>query len=250
MSLTGRFTPPLTLEQLVELFRRRVDDLPGDVVDDEAWQNDDDGLLWKNDEIAAYADAAQDEYFRRAGGKTDRDTAEICQITVTAGTATYPYDQRILSIDRVKFVDSASAEHILTKRTYRWLDEERLRWESENGQVEVYVEDPDERSLTLYRNPELDGTLYLVVKRLGLQRLEWTHRTRELEVPREHQLGLVDYMLYLAYMKRDAETENPELSAAHLAVFTQNYGERPSARLERVRRQERRTFRRVRAHYI
>ena len=251
MAITGELKPPFTLEQLAAVFRSRVDDLPGDIVDEStAWANDDDGLLWKNDEICQYADEAQQELFQRVHKKDDT-TAAITQITVVASTAAYPFDKRILGIERVKFVDSAAKEFVLDKTTHGTLDWKRTNWQGdEDGVVKEYIEDFENRSITLYRTPELSGTLYLTVRRLPLKRLSWTLRNALIETSDENQYDLLDWMMFRAYMKRDAETENPDLAAIHKGLFDERVGERPSAHLQQVRRQERNIDRRVRTHFF
>lgn len=251
MSVTGELKAPLTLEQLAQLFRQRVDDLPGDIVDEsQSWQNDDDGLLWKNAEICQYADEAQQELFQRVQKKDDT-TAAITQITVVASTDAYAFDKRILAIERVKFVDSAGSEFVLDKTTHGTLDWQFTNWQGDDdGVVMNYIEDFENRSITLYRTPELAGTLFLTVRRLPLKRLSWTLRSQLIETADENQYDLLDYMMFRAYMKRDAETENPELAAIHKALFDERVGERPSAHLQQVRRQERNIDRRVRSHFF
>lgn len=251
MSVTGELKPPLTLEQLVTLFRQRVDDLPGDIVDSAtAWQNDDDGLLWKNAEICQYADEAQQELFIRRHQK-DASTVAITQITVSADTASYPFDKRILAIERVKFVDSADKEFVLEKTTHQKMDWQRINWQGDSsGVVEEYIENFEDREITLWRTPDLDGTLHLTVRRLPLDRLSWTLRNKRIETADELQYDLLDWMMFRAYMKRDAETENPDLAGIHKNLFDERVGERPSAHLQQVRRQERNIDRRVRPHYF
>ena len=251
MALTGELKTPLTLEQLATLFRQRVDDLPGDIVDSSTpWQNDDAGLLWTNSEICQYADEAQQELFLRRH-KKDNTTVAITQITVVASQAAYPFDKRILAIERLKFVDSAAKEFVLKKTTHGKLDWQRTNWQGdEDGVVDEYIEDFENRSITLYRTPELAGTLFLTVRRLPLTGLTWTLRHKLLEADDENQYDLLDWMMFRAYLKRDAETENPDLAALHKALFDERVGERPSAHLQQVRRQERNIDRRVRAHYF
>lgn len=251
MAITGELKPPFTLEQLVTVFRQRVDDLPGDIVDDSTpWVNDDTGLLWKNDEICQYADEAQQELFLRRH-KKDNTTAAITQIAVTASLAEYAFDKRILGIERVKFVDSADDEFVLDKTTHQTLDFERTNWQKDaDGVVDEYIEDFDNRSITLYRTPTLSGTLHLTVRRLPLARLSWTLRNKLIETDDELQYDLLDWMMFRAYMKRDAETENPDLAGLHKGLFDERVGERPSAHLQQVRRQERNIDRRVRPQFF
>ena len=251
MAVTGELKPPFTLEQLVEVFRQRVDDLPGDIVDKTTpWQNDDTGLLWTNVEACTYADEAQQELFLRRNKKDDT-TVAITQITVAISTAAYAFDKRILAIERVKFVDSAADEFVLDKTTHQTLDNERTNWQKDvDGVVKEYIENFENRSITLYRTPKLAGTLFLTVRRLPLARLSWTLRNKLIETDDENQYDLLDWMMFRAYMKRDAETEHPDLAAMHKGLFDERVGERPSAHLQQVRRQERNINRRVSTHFF
>ncbi len=92
---------PLNLRELVFKFRNRVDDLLGDVDDPCQWENEDEDLLWNNDEATDYANAAQREFARRRPIQ-DSITQAICEIQIVKGTHTYPYDQRIMDIRRAK----------------------------------------------------------------------------------------------------------------------------------------------------
>jgi hypothetical protein len=249
--------PPLTLEGMVTLFRQEVDDLPGDTVSDVNWKNDDTGLLWSNQEAVRYANRAVAEYCFR--NPVLDSNVETTVTHVTWGTVPLdrrPYSGKILSIRRAKFVETASGdEHILQKRTLQWMDDYvGPNWHLEGaagpqGTPKWYVEDHDRREICLYPVPEVAGVVHLTVDRLPIQNMEWTRR--HLDGPKDideyHHLDLIDYMVYQAYLKRDAETENPELAKAALDRFTMNVGERPDARLLRVRRRERNYPRRARA---
>jgi hypothetical protein len=242
--------PPWNLLQLVAHARLRLDDLPGDIIDEETcWDSDDAGLLWSNMELVAYADEAQWEFARRRPVK-DSVTTAVCQVAISASTAAYAYHASILGIERARFVETVSGkEHPLVKATHTSLDDTYPRWQSDAvGDPRCYIEDTDERRLTLYRTPQLAGTLYLTVRRLPLVHFDWVRRaTLRPEIAIEHHAELLDWMLYRAYLKRDAETERP---AAHLEAFDRKVGPRPSAHLERVRRVERNTHRRVRGTFF
>jgi hypothetical protein len=258
MAVTGENKPPLSLLQLATIFRENVDDLPGDIVDTSTpWHNDDTGLLWSNSEICRYADEAQQEVARRIGGILDQHTSiAINHITVTAGTQSYGYDKRILKIERIKYVKDASKdEFVLDRKTPFWMDANHREWELEGnatgeGVVQHYVEYTEEREIKLWRVPDAAGVLHLTTYRLPLSRLSWTLRHRLLEIPEENQLDMVDWMMFRAYLKRDAETENPDLAAVHKGLFDERLGERPSAALETVRRREHKMGRRVTAHFF
>jgi len=255
MASAQDITPPLTLEELVTVFRQDVDDLPGDTVNDVNWKNDDTGLLWKNQEIVRYANQAVAEFVVR-NPILDQDTkTAVTRIAVLAGTGLYAYDSRILSIRRMKFVDVNGDEHSVVKRTTDWMDRNVTDWDLEasplEGTVCYYIEDTNHRRIQLYRTPELDGTLHMTVDRLPFEQMVWSKRhLMSPEIDPNHHLDLLDYMKYLGYRKRDAETDDEKMSAAFLNTFTTNVGERPSARLLRVRRQERNNKRRSVGQYF
>jgi hypothetical protein len=248
--------PPLTLEELATLFRLDVDDLPGDTVTDVNWKNDDTGLLWKNQEICRYANQAQNEFCFRQPILDANTQTTITHISVGAGNQRYTYDRRILSIRSAKFVDSISDEHRLQKRSQQWMDLNKPQWDLEgntaiDGTPEYYVEDHGSRSFVLYPLPALAGTIHLTVDRLPFAAMVWTRRHLDSpEIGEEHHLDLLDYMKHLAYQKKDAETEDKTLSADFLDSFTVKVGDRPSARLLRVRRQERNYPRRSVGQYF
>lgn len=257
MSLTGQIIPPLTLEQLVFLFRQRMDDLPGDIVDSNtSWQNDDDGLLWKNDEIVGYADEAQQELAHRKPIIDRSATPSITQIALAQDTPEFSYDTRILKIERIKWVETSSGdEYLLEKKDPHWMDDRYVQWDRETnnsytGTPCYFVDYTDEYKVKIWRIPETAGTLYLTVHRLPINRLSWTTRNKLLEAQAQHQLELLDWMQYRAYLKRDAETENPELAQLHKNIFDERVGLRPSAHLQAVRRREARMGRRVKAQFV
>lgn len=249
--------PPLTLEGLATLFRQDVDDLPGDTVTDVNWKNDDTGLLWSNQEICRYANQAETEFcFRNPIPDHDIDQT-ITHIAFTAGTQKGNLDAKILAIHRAKYVETATGdEFLLQKRTVQWMDRFITQWDIEgNGSLQgvpkYYVEDMNGNAVFLYPLPENAGTLHLNVGRLPSSSMLWSRRHLDgPEIDPEHHLCLLDYMKYLAFKKRDAETENPELSQEHFQAFELHAGVRPDARLLRVRKQERNYPRRIRAQYF
>jgi len=255
MASAQDITPPLTLEELATLFRQDVDDLPGDTVTDVNWKNTDTGLLWSNNEIARYANQAVNEFCFRQPILDQDVTPAITQITVSASVGVYTLSPKILSIRRMKFVDSNDDEFILLKRTTHAMDLEATDWDKETspeeGTVLYYIEDTDTHQLQLYRVPELAGTLHMTVDRLPSAPMQWPLRHQHVpEIHEQHHLCLLEYMKYLAYKKRDSETEDKTLAQGFLSAFDAMVGPRPSARLLRVRKQERNYPRRVRAHYF
>lgn len=249
--------PPLTLEELVTLFRQEVDDLPGDTVSDVNWKNDDTGLLWSNQEAVRYANEAQIEFCYRQPILDRTTQTTLTQLAFNQGVQSAAYSTRILSIKRAKWVGASGDEQVLHKRTEQWMDDHHPNtWQLEGnatmeGVPRYYVEDAARRTIMLYPLPPENGVVHLTVWRLPFKYMSWSRRHLDApEIDEQHHLDLIDYMVYLAYLKRDSETENKDLAEQALARFTLKVGDRPSARLLRVRRQERNYPRRARGVYF
>jgi hypothetical protein len=249
--------PPLTLEGLATLFRQDVDDLPGDTVTDVNWKNNDTGLLWSNQEICRYANQAVNEFCFRQPIHDHNTALAITHVAVTGGTQIGALSTKILAIKRVKWVDGTTDEEVtLVKRTSDWMDLYQPGWDMESagavqGDPKYYVEDMDLHRIYLWPIPVNSGDIHMTVDRLPIKNMSWSLRHLDgPEIHEQHHLCLLDYMKYLAYKKRDAETEDKKLAADFLEAFTAMVGERPSARLLRVRKQERNYPRRVRAHFF
>jgi hypothetical protein len=246
---------PLTLEELVTIFRELADDMPGDMVEEVNWKNDDTGLLWSNREIVGYANQAQIEFCHRQPILDRASTPSLTQIVVTAGTARYNYGAQIMAIKAAKYVDDNDDEFDLIKRTSSEMDDTFSDWDKEtNGTQAVpsfYVEDTDHRAFWLYPTPLVGGTVHMIVDRLPVTQMQWKSRhTNTPEIDPQFHYDLVDWMLHRAYLKVDAETYSQTLSDRFATSFEERVGPRPTARLLRVRRQERNMPRHVRAEFF
>lgn len=251
MSCNAAIVPPLTLKNLVLLFRQEVDDLPVDATPVVDWQNDDSGLLWSNAEIVSYANQAITEFTRRKPIRDD-STASICEIALPISTTTVAYSSKILSIRRVRYTEDLSGDSLtLDKETVLRLDQVSDVWETDTGRPAKYLENSNERTVQIDRIPTVAGTLDLIVDRMPLTNLRWTHRHNDTpEIAEEHHMDLIYFMIHRAYMKRDSETFNQDASREYLGSFNSRVGAKPSAHLERVRREERNIRRRVKPHYF
>lgn len=279
----------MNLRELVLALRRDIlDDLLGDVEDPCAWESEDTGLLWKNAELVRHVNEAQREFARRRPIE-DSITTAICRIPVYQGTSEYVIDPRVLHVDRVRFAryalqdvsvpftlllewtgDSPEVVSPLEtfsttsptgpvierrsspqKTTVQRLDEYFLNWETTTNHPDWYIEDMTHYRLRLYPTPDRDGLLELTVGRLPLSDMRWNYRHLDApEIDARHHLDLLQWAAHKAYMKRDAEVYDPQRAAQHLATFISYVGERPSAALEQVRRQERNLRRRVRPQFF
>lgn len=257
MSSAQDITPPLTLEELATLFRQDVDDLPGDTVTDVNWKNNDTGLLWSNQEVARYANQAETEFCFRQPIHDHNTDLTITHVSVTGATQVGNLSNKILSIKRAKWVDGTTADETpLLKRTSGWMDRKHSDWDKESnaavqGVPEFYITDMNSGVIFLYPIPVNSGVVHMTVDRLPSSPMLWPQRHQHTpEIHEEHHLCLLEYMKHLAYKKRDSETEDKNLAQDFLDAFTAMVGERPSARLLRVRKQERNYPRHVRAHFF
>ena len=240
----------MNLRELVTAFRGQIDDLPGDVPVDSGgptWENDDSGLLWTNAEATRYANDAASEYCRR-NPIVDSDTASICQIAVTAGTASYSLHNKILQVRRARVTGEAKD---LEKRTGDWMDARYGDWRATTGTPLRCLEDQDHHKLLLQPIPTANGTVDLTVGRLPLNDMDWIRRQKQTpEVLLQHHSFLLHYMMHLAYLKRDSETYDKKASDRYLALFALTVGPPDSAEGERRSREERNLERRATAKFF
>lgn len=246
---------PLSLEDLVTIFRQEMDDLPGDTATSVNWKNDDTALLWKNQEIVRYANMAQIAFCHSIPIYDEDTNATVTQITVVQGTPTYAYSNKIMSIRRIAFENAAGIRRILKKKTQHELDRMDIIWDDkgtpDEGDVDYYLEDKDHRALTLVRSPEEAGTLHMTVSRLPINQMSWSKRnTDSPEIDPNHHWDLTDFMMWRGYLKRDAETEDKDLAKQAYERWQANVGPKPSAHMLNVRRKERNLRRQARAVYF
>lgn len=215
-----------TLGQLITAFRTETDDTATPP-------------LWSDTDITRYANDAVRDAVERGLLIEDDATADICQITVTANTAAYPLDPRILKIKRVTLAS--------TNRMLPGIDQDSLdrgirpvfmghapSWETCKG-TRCYIETTS--GIRIVGIPTDNDALNLSVYRLPLS--DMVELTDEPEIRVERRYDLLDGMLSRAYLKHDSETYNPKLAADHEARFTQHFG----AKIDASARKKQRTYR-------
>lgn len=213
--------------EIIGLFRQQADDTadPG---------------KWTESELMTWLNEAEREACRRArllvdsrgtaftyavnGTNTATTTHTHGRITLGSGTDFYDLDPRIIYLRRVKL---AGRTLPLRAVDYRDLDRCAPGWESHTGTVEGYVRGLDTGKFRPYRTPTSAGTVTLTVVREPLVAMTGPNDAPEIN-PRYH-LGLIDWMAYRAYMKKDAEVYSPDEAAQHLALFEAEFGTREKA---------------------
>lgn len=225
-----------TVEDLVDHARLRLDDIPLPGAPDES------ALLWTTEEIKHFANEA----FREVAIRTlcirdsGRDTPNLTSYAVTAGTNSIAVDPRVLVIKRVWWDNT-----VLAADSEKFLDECSDSWRTNTtDEPSAFVLERTSRNLQLVGVPTVDGTIKLDVVRLPLASIV----TGTPEIPQQYLADCLDWILHLAYLKNDADTANPALSAAFAGMFEAKVGPRPSdLRLQLERHQSGR--RRPRTYY-
>lgn len=184
------------------------------------------GQNWTDAEWISYANDAEREACRRARLIIDSTTAAICQIALTTA-ATYTLDPRIIFIRRAKLTGRSL---VLTRRSYKDLDREVPDWEAETGEPSAYVPDMSTNQFRPYPTPATAGTVTLTVARLPLA--DMAVDADEPEINARFHDSLVNWMLYRAYLKNDAETLNKIKAAEYLALFEAEFGKKSTAQEE------------------
>ena len=222
----------MQLLDLISDLRDRLADKGGDRAQSVPWEEDDTGCFWHNLELLSYFNKAHREIAVRT--QCYRDTeAELCTITVRAGTARYDIDPRILTIEDV-LLSSTGASLIKTQlRDYRKV----ANTHTVTGTPTHYLEENRPFRLTLSPIPVVNDTLYLTVYRLPLEDMTWTARKSDLEEPPEQlSEALIQGALSYAYQKRDADTSDAGRQQFHAKEFEKLVGKPVDYRILENRR--------------
>ena len=203
----------MNLQELIAEARLRLDDVSGK-------------QLWSDLELTSYINEAQREACERA-----LLLEEVRQLRVTAGRATY----NLPGVIQIKQA-TPHGRPALEPADETRLDVVAPRWREElSGSMRWYVF-RDER-LRLVASPTADTTVALQLYRLPSDRM--ANPDDEPEIAERHHMRMIDWALYRAYMKRDADANSPQLAAQHEAAFTASFGIRQDANVQRKQREHR-----------
>lgn len=174
--------------------------------------------LWSDDElINDYANAARDRMFvlcRRlivdSTTTLDLDNIPLCRLSVVAGTSSYTLSPKILEIVRIRL----SSQTMSLSRVYAGdLEQCCYSWDTEDPNTPWgYCPDLDTGKIRLIPTPIANDTALLTVYRLPLVRLTCLSRAAALDIREEYGEDLIPWILHLAFSKKDAETDRPELA--------------------------------------
>ncbi len=212
----------MNLEQLIAQFRIDAEDLVQP-------------YLWLDEWVAPWFTEAVSEAAVRGRLIYEAADPAICEIAVTAGTATYPLHASLYELVSLRFKvagsDRSEPVHIKTREE---LDRIRPGWRDETGTPRYAVQ--DDTRITLVPRPEVAGTLHVEGYRVPLKAL--ANDTDKPEINQAHHRHLVHWALYRAFTKPDSETIDPQRAATAEAAFTRYFGPSPDADLRRSTRHD------------
>ncbi|MDX9742095.1 MAG: hypothetical protein RBT81_13110 [Gammaproteobacteria bacterium] len=184
-----------------------------------------------DEEVTTFLNEAQNEAAIR--GRMLRTTAEaepaVCEIDVTAGASLYSLHPALYELSYQAW--RASGETVRTPLalvTREWLDRNVLYWRDMPQDAPRYIA-KDGHSLQLVPAPAKAGEILLEGYRTPLERM--TDDTDEPAIPALHHIHLVQWALYRAFSKPDADLFDPSRAAMAEAEFTRYFGARPDSDL-------------------
>ena len=211
----------MTLEQLIAQFRVDAQDHA-------------EPYFWPDAMVTGWLNEAQAEAAIRARLIHESASADVCQIAVVAGTATYALHASLFEITYQAFLDADGRRHRLQVVSIEWLDANVPRWrEGEGPGVPVWLVQTD-NSLRVAPTPKVAGTIVLEGYRLPL--VDLVADTDVPEINAAHHRHLVDWALHRAFGIPDSESFDAQRAGQAEAAFSAYFGLAPDADLRRSTR--------------
>lgn len=190
--------------------------------------------FWSGEEIVSYLNEAVQEACERAKLIEDRSTG----LTLAPGQDTYILHPSVFEIKRLAFrgrpLDETSVEA---------LDAECPGWEARTGLPRCFVFEQASGAqppkVRLVPTPTVAESASITVYRGALKPLSADIDTARPEIPERFHERLLDWVMHRAYLKQDADTFDPNKAAVSLGLFTQSFGDRPDANVQRKLRDKR-----------
>ena len=196
--------------ELLKLFRADVNDAV-------------EPYLWSDDECYSYMDRAQKLFCQRTGG-----LGGVFTLAVTTDSDEVRLDPRILKIRGATKKTDGRPIKVLN---YEDMPEQGLYFDGIVGDVSRLIIGMEINKARVHPFPRAALDIVLTVDRLPLKTLA---RETAIEIPEEHQPGLMLYMKHLAYSKDDEETRNPNKAASAESQF-ENFCETARRARERAK---------------
>lgn len=214
----------MTLEELVRRFRVLAEDAVAP-------------YLFSTEEVSVWLSDAQDEAAIRARLLLEDALPTVCRIPVLANTHTYRLHPKLYEIVLLRYKpttgDTQTRRLELVSR--EWLNAEMHDWRDSTRAACYAIQ--NETSLRIVPTPTVAGVLTLEGYRLPLKALE--NDTDKPEIHEASHAHLIQWALFKAFGKPDAETNDPTRASRAEAEFSRYFGLRTDAGLRRSSRADR-----------
>lgn len=188
--------------------------------------------LFSPERVRAWLNEAEREACLRADLILDEDTAAVCEIAVTAGTASYQLHAKVTRVAYATFLATGSedAPTVLELVDRIELTRRRPAWRTLTEEPRELMQ--EQRKVRFGCIPQDAGTLALEVFRLPMQ--DMAADDAEPEISAHHHLALLEWAKHRAYLQPDVETYDQAAAERALAEFERIFGSRPDADLRQA----------------
>lgn len=210
----------MELRDLIQAARQRADDITGE-------------QLWSDAQWTLFAQEAEDQAAERAKLLFDDRTPACTRVPVVAARSDYRLHEKVFE---VAFARLTSRGTVLENVDQSEIARCNPRWRERTGPPKFFYYDAGH--LRLWPTPVDADVLELHVYRRPLFPMETD--SDEPEIAPQYHPHLVAWMLYRAYLTKDAETVDTNLAGIHLGEFEAVFGPRMDADSYRKQRSGRR----------
>ena len=203
----------MKLKELIGLYRMQAFDKVED-------------YFCSDEELAIYANEAQDEACRRAQLLVD-SSSPMCKVQIPADAHVVKLDARIINVQRA-FVERQPLGVVSVQE----MDAIWPGWQFEaaNTQVTHLVTGMTTGAVHLFPRPIAAVQIQMTVQRLPLKPM--SKECDEPEIRSELHKALVDWMLFRAYSREDTDLYNDTKATLRERSFEAEFGSKVSARNE------------------
>lgn len=223
----------MTLLELVKFLRTSIlDDSGGFGVQWEDITEDDNAtqqLRWSNEELVGYINEAIRQVYRRI--QPIQDVSNF-KVEAKAGIADYPIDPRIIQIVMIR---SESSGKVLNPADLHQYIEYQDFTVTEST-PDSYIPNYQSGSIRLFPTPTANETYQMIVYRFPLNSMDWLKPNQSPELRIEYHIPMLNYAAYLAYLKDDANTFDPQRANLFLTYFTNEFSDTSAYAETRKRR--------------
>jgi hypothetical protein len=221
----SRKTTTMTLSELIAAFRQRTDDVV-------------EPTFWSDLDIIGYLNEAESEAAERALAIYDSVTPAVTQIAIEPARAQYSLHPAILRLADRTIRLASQPRCCLQPMDVGELDRRfACHWQDRRGTPRwFYLRGLDAgvrgaQTLNLVPIPDRADELHLAVYRVPLTPMAKDNDCPEL--PARMHLRLLNWALYLAYLKEDSEICQPAKAQLYAQMFERDFGYRHDALTQR-----------------